>query len=169
MKTIIPNPIIENKIFVIRGQRVMLSNHLAELYRVTTSALIQAVKRNIDRFPADFMFTLNRREIMNLSQFVISSKIKHAPNVYAFMEQGVAMLSSILRSKRAIHVNIEIMRAFVKLRKIISGNKELAYKLAEIERTVKKHEKDIRSIFEIIRQLMEPPPIKENPLIGFRS
>ncbi len=169
MKNLIPHPVIENKIFIIRNQKVMLSNHLAELYGVKTSALTQAVKRNIDRFPTDFMFTLTRSEIMNLSQFVISSKIKHAPNLYAFTEQGVAMLSSVLRSKRAIHVNIEIMRAFVKLRKIISAHKELAYKLDKIENTVKKQEKDIKSIFEIIRQLMELLPVKEKPPIGFRT
>jgi hypothetical protein len=168
MKTLILHPTIENKIFIIHGHKVMLSNHLAELYGVTTSALIQAVKRNIDRFPDDFMFTLNRQEIMNLSQFVISSRIKHAPNVYAFTEQGVAMLSSILRSKRAIYVNIEIMRAFVRLRKILSSHKKLAYKLDKIEKAVKKHEKDIGSIFEIIRQLMAPA---EQPKrrIGFHT
>ena len=165
----IPHPVIENKIFIIRNQKVMLSNHLAELYGVKTSALAQAVKRNIDRFPTDFMFTLTRSEIMNLSQIVISSKIKHAPNLYTFTEQGVAMLSSVLRSKRAVYVNIEIMRAFVKLRKIISAHKNLAFKLDKIENTVKKQEKDIKSIFEIIHQLMEPLPVKEKPPIGFRT
>lgn len=157
MKELIPEEVIERKIFLLRGEKVMLSNHLARLYRVTTSALIQAVKRNIDRFPEDFMFKLSRGEIMNLSQFVISSKIKHSPNVYAFTEQGVAMLSSVLRSKRAVQVNIAIMRAFVKLRQIFSTHKELAYKLKELEARIAGHDSDIKDIFEAIRQLMGIP------------
>ncbi len=157
MRELIPGSVIERKIFLIRGERVMLSNHLAELYGVTTSALIQAVKRNIERFPVDFMFSLNRKEIMNLSQFVISSKLKHAPNVYAFTEQGVAMLSSVLRSRRAVQVNVAIMRAFVKLRKILSTHKELAHKLKELERKIEKHDTEIKDIFEAIRRLMAPP------------
>jgi len=98
MKELIPAEVIEHNIFLIRGQKVLLSSHLAKLYEVTTSALMQAVKRNIERFPDDFMFSLSRDEIMNLSQFVISSKFKHAPNLCAFTEHGVAMLSSVLRS-----------------------------------------------------------------------
>lgn len=161
MKTLIPQETIEQKIFLIRGQKVMLSAHLAKLYGVTTSALIQAVRRNIERFPEDFIFTLTREEILNLSQFVISSKLKHAPNVYAFTEQGIAMLSSVLRSKRAIQVNIAIMRAFVKLRKILSAHKELAYKLTELERKIGRHDEAIQAIFEAIRQLTTPPPPPE--------
>ncbi|MFC1675234.1 ORF6N domain-containing protein [Candidatus Omnitrophota bacterium] len=157
MKELIAAEAIEHKIFLIRGERVMLSSHLAELYGVTTSALAQAVRRNIAKFPKDFMFTLSRKEITNLSQFVISSKLKHAPNVYAFTEQGVAMLSSVLRSKRAILVNIAIMRAFVKLRRIISGHKGLAHKLADLERKIETHDMDIREIFEAIRHLMGIP------------
>lgn len=95
MKKIVPKEIIKENILIIRGHKVMISTHLAELYRVETRVLIQAVKRNIERFPEDFMFSLTRAEIMNLSQFVISSKLKHAPKVYAFTEQGVAMLSSV--------------------------------------------------------------------------
>ncbi len=147
----------------------MLSNHLAQLYGVTTSALTQAVRRNIERFPKDFMFLLRREEIMNLSQFVISSKLKHAPSVYAFTEQGVAMLSSVLRSKKAIHVNIAIMRAFVKLRKILSVHKGLMHKLGELERRIGKHDEAIQNIFEAIRQLMEPPRSKERLIEGFRA
>ncbi|MFA5286783.1 MAG: ORF6N domain-containing protein [Candidatus Omnitrophota bacterium] len=158
MKIIISDEVIERKIFMIRGHKVMLSNHLAQLYGVTTSALTQAVRRNIEKFPEDFMFLLSREKIMNLSQFVISPKLKHAPNVYAFTEQGVAMLSSILRSKKAIHVNIAIMRAFVKLHMILSTHKELMYKLEELERKIGKHDEAIKNIFEVIRQLMEPPP-----------
>ncbi len=169
MKIIIPDEVIERKIFLIRGHKVMLSNHLAQLYGVTTSALTQAVRRNIERFPEDFMFLLRRDEIMNLSQIVISSKLKHAPNVYAFTEQGVAMLSSVLRSKKAINVNIAIMRAFVKLRKILSAHKELIHKLEELERKVGKHDAAIQNIFEAIRQLMEPPKVEEKVVEGFRT
>ena len=168
MKIIIPGEVIERKIFLIRGHKVMLSNHLAQLYGVTSSALTQAVRRNIERFPKDFMFLLKREEIWNLSQIVISSKLKHAPNVYAFTEQGVAMLSSVLRSKKAIHVNIAIMRAFVKLRKILSTNKGLLHKLKELELRIGKHDEAISNIFEAIRQLMAPPAIKEKIVEGFR-
>jgi len=168
MLTLIPQEIIERKIFLIRGHKVMLSNHLAQLYGVTTSALAQSVRRNAERFPKDFMFLLSREEIMNLSQSVISSKLKHAPNVYVFTEQGVAMLSSVLRSKKAIHVNIAIMRAFVKLRKILSSHKELIHKLEKLERRVGKHDEAIQGIFEAIRQLMEPPTLKERVVEGFR-
>ncbi len=104
---------------------------------------------------------------MNLSQIVIGSKLKHAPNVYAFTEQGVAMLSSVLRSKKAMHVNIAIMRAFVKLRKILSSDKELIHKLEELEQRIGKHNAAIQNIFEAIRQLMEPPKIKERVIEGF--
>ncbi len=166
MKSMIPQETIEHKIFLIHRQKVMISTHLAELYRVETRVLIQAVKRNIERFPNDFMFSLTRAEIMNLSQFVISSKLKHAPNVYAFTEQGVAMLSSVLRSKRAIQVNIAIMRACVKLRKILSTHKELAPKLNQLERKIEKHDVEIKAIFDAIRELMAPPK-KPRKRIGF--
>ncbi|OIO33806.1 MAG: hypothetical protein AUJ70_02540 [Candidatus Omnitrophica bacterium CG1_02_40_15] len=162
--------VIEPKIFMIRGHKVMLSTHLAELYEVEPKVLIQAVKRNIERFPKDFMFLLTKKEVMNLkSQFVTSSwgGIRRA-NPYAFTEQGVAMLSSVLRSKRAIQVNIAIMRAFVKLRQILSMNKALACKLAELERK-EKHDEDIQAIFEAIRQLMAPLPLKKKPQIGFKQ
>jgi len=157
MRKIIPREVIEQTIFMIRGQKVMLSTHLAARYGVSTSALMQAVVRNIERFPEDFMLLLTREEILNLSQIVISSKIKHAPNVYAFTEQGVAMLSSVLKSKRAIQVNIAIMRVFVKLRRILLANKELALKLKELESKIEMHDTDIRDIFEAIRQLMGVP------------
>lgn len=105
---------------------------------------------------------------MNLSQIVISSKIKHAPNVFAFTEQGIAMLSGVLNSKRAVLVNVQIMRAFVKLRQILSLNKELAHKLSELERKIGKHDADIQAIFEAIRRLAAPPPVKPKPQIGFK-
>ncbi len=170
MKDLIPQEVIERKIYMIRGHKVMLSSHLAELYGVEVRALIQAVKRNIERFPVDFMFQLNKAEYKNLkSQIVISSwGGARRAKPYAFTEQGVAMLSSILRSKRAIQVNIAIMRAFVKLRQILATHKELAHKLAELERKIEKHDTEIKAIFDAIRQLMSPPekPIRK---IGFHK
>jgi len=150
---------IQQLIFLIRGQRVMLSTHLAELYEVEPRVLIQAVKRNIERFPDDFMFQLTAGEFADLkSQIVISSwgGLRRA-TPYAFTEQGVAMLSSVLRSKRAVQVNVEIMRAFVRLRDMVSAHKDLARKLADLEQRIEKHDEDIRLIFEAIRQLMAPP------------
>jgi hypothetical protein len=147
----------------------MLSAHLAELYEVEARMPIQAVKRNRDRFPHDFMFQLRNSEFEILkSQFVISSwGGSRRANPYAFTEQGVAMLSGILHSKRAVQVNIAIMRAFVKLRRILSAHKELAHKLEELERKIEKHDGEIQAIFEAIRQLMAPPPEKPKPRIGF--
>ena len=170
MKELIQQECIERRIFMIRGQKVMLSMHLAELYGVEPRVLIQAVKRNIERFPSDFMFLLTIQEVTNLkSQFVTSSwgGIRKLP--YAFTEQGVAMLSSVLRSKRAIQVNIAIMRAFVRLKQTLATHKELAEKLKELEEEVGKHNKLIIEIFEIIKQLTPPPiaPINPKPRIGF--
>ncbi len=128
--------------------------------------LNQAVRRNLDRFPDDFMFSLTRPEVRNISQIVICSTLKHARNVFAFTEQGVAMLSSVLNSPRAVQVNIEIMRAFVRLRDVMATNRELAQRLGELERRIAGHDDEIQTIFEAIRQLMMPPepPRKE---IGF--
>ena len=153
MKELIPVEIIEKKIYLIRGHKVMLDRDLAELYGVETRVLNQAVRRNLDRFPEDFMFALTREEIMNLSQIVISSRIKHAPNVFVFAEQGVAMLSGVLNSERAIQVNIAIMRTFVKLREMLSSNKELAHKLTLLENRIEKHDGEIKAIFNAIRWL----------------
>ena len=125
MLELVPIERIANKIYMIRSMKVMLDRDLAELYDVETRVLNQAVGRNIDRFPEDFMFTLEREEIMRISQIVTSSKIKYAKRVNAFTEQGIAMLSSVLRSKRAIQVNIQIMRTFTKLRGSILDNKNL--------------------------------------------
>jgi len=166
MKELIPVEIIEKKIYLIHGQKVMLDRDLAELYEVETRVLNQAVRRNLDRFPDDFMFALTRDEIMNLSQIVISSRIKHAPNVFVFTEQGVAMLSSVLNSARAIQVNIAIMRTFVKLREMLSANKELAHKLTLLENRIEKHDGEIKVVFNAIRQLMAPPEPKKRK-IGF--
>ncbi len=146
----------------------MLDRDLSELYEVETRVLNQAVRRNLDRFPEDFMFALTRDEIMNLSQIVISSRIKHAPNVFVFTEQGVAMLSGVLNSERAIQVNIAIMRTFVKLREMLSSNKELAHKLMLLENRIEKHDGEIKAIFNAIRQLMAPPETKSKKPIGFR-
>jgi hypothetical protein len=166
---LVPQEIIEQKIFFIRGHKVMLSNHLAELYNVEVRSLIQAVKRNNERFPVDFMFQLTDGEFQNLkSQIVISSwggPRRSTP--YAFTEQGVAMLSSVLRSRRAIQVNIAIMRAFVKLREILSAHKELAQKLNELEQKIERHDEEIVAIFEAIRQLMAPSPAQPRRKIGF--
>ena len=164
-RTVIPLERIESSIFVIRGQRVMLSTHLAELYQVEPRALVQAVKRNVERFPGDFMFQLSDEEFANLkSQFVTSSwggLRRAAP--YAFTEQGVAMLSSVLRSKRAVMVNIEIMRAFVRLRQMLASNADLARKLAALEM---KYDAQFKVVFDAIRELMTPPERKKRS-IGF--
>lgn len=168
---LIPQETIENKILLIRNKKVMLDRDLAGLYEVKTKVLNQAVKRNIERFPKDFMFELTKKEF-NIwrSQFVTSKAdrkgLRYAP--MAFTEQGVAMLSSVLHSKKAIQVNIAIMRVFVRLKEIISTHKELAHKLSELERRLKKHDGEIRTIFEAIRQLMTPPE-KPKRRIGFHS
>ena len=163
---IIPVEVIEKKIFYLRKQKVMLSSDLAELYKVEPRVLVQAVKRNIDRFPGDFMFQLKQEEFANLkSQIVISSwggMRRAAP--YAFTEQGVAMLSSILRSKRAVQVNIEIMRAFVRLRKMLSSHADLARKLEALE---KKYDAQFKVVFDAIRQLMTQADIPRKK-IGFQ-
>jgi hypothetical protein len=163
MKTIVPIEVIERKIYLIRGHKVMLDRDLAELYGVETRVLNQAVRRNSDRFPPDFMLPLTREEIRNLSQIVISPGFKHAPNVFAFSEQGVAMLSSVLNSKRAVQVNIQIMRAFVKLREIIASHKDLAKRLDELE---KKYDLQFKVVFEAIREMMTPEEPKKKK-IGF--
>jgi len=162
----IPVERIEKAILLVRGQKVMLDRDLAVLYGAETRVLNQAVRRNIKRFPLDFMFELTREEIMRISQIVISSEIKYSRRVHAFTEQGVAMLSSVLNSERAIEVNIAIMRVFVRLREMMGTHKELAFKLVELEERLEGHDEQIRSIFEAIRQLMMPPePTKKK--IGF--
>lgn len=157
---------IEQRIFLIRGMRVMLSLDLADLYEVEPRVLVQAVKRNIERFPADFMFQLSDQEFANLKSQIVTSSwggIRRA-TPYAFTEQGVAMLSGILNSPRAVKVNIEIMRAFVRLRGFLASNKELAGKLAGLE---KKYDSQFKVVFDAIRQLMAPP-VKGEKKIGFR-
>jgi hypothetical protein len=169
-RAIIPLERIESRILFIGGQEVMLDADLARLYEIETRALVQAVKRNIERFPGDFMFQLTQDEFDFLrSQSVISNPEgrggrRYLP--YAFTEQGVAMLSSVLRSDRAIHVNIEIMRAFVRLRRMLASHKELAQKLAALE---KKYDTHFRVVFDAIRELMTPPEPKNKRPIGFIS
>jgi|SRR6516162_3844648 hypothetical protein len=166
-KEIVPIGRIAQSILVLRGQRVMLDRDLAVLYGVETRVLNQAVKRNCDRFPEDFVFTLSREEIQRISQTVTSSaSLKFSKQVRAFTEEGVAMLSSVLTSERAIKVNIAIMRAFVKLREALETNRELARRFSELERRVGKHDAEIAAILETIRQLIAPPE-KPRREIGF--
>ncbi|MGD9577231.1 MAG: ORF6N domain-containing protein [Syntrophorhabdus sp.] len=158
MSTLVPVEIIEKHILVLRNQKVMLSADLAELYGVEPKVLVQAVKRNMKRFPEDFMFQLTQDEGRLLrSQFVTLKKGRgqHAKYpAYAFTEQGIAMLSSVLNSDRAIAVNIEIMRAFVKLREMVASHKVLAKKLEELE---KKYDAQFKVVFDAIHALLEPP------------
>ena len=158
---------ITQKIYFIRGQKVMLGTDLAQLYGLAHGALNQAVKRNTDRFPADFMFQLEPQEVANLkSQIVISSWGGARSLPFAFTEQGVAMLSSVLKSPRAIQMNIAIVRAFVRLRQVLSSHDTLAQQFRELESRVGDHDEQIRAIFEAIRELLaapEPRPKK----IGF--
>ena len=188
-KEIIPTGRIARSIHLLRGQKVVLDFDLAELYGVAAKVLNQAVKRNRKRFPVDFMFQLTAKETSDLkSQFVISSEqgADHQPlpvnwsqfvtssrkhrglayRPYAFTEQGVAMLSSVLKSDRAVKVNIAIMRAFVRLREALETNRELARQFAELEKRVGKHDIEIGAIIDAIRQLMAPPE-KPRREIGF--
>jgi len=156
----IPVERIEKAIFLIRGHKVMLDADLAELYGVTTKRLNEQVRRNLSRFPADFMFQLDAQEASALrSQFATSKKGRGGRRYlpYVFTEQGVAMLSSVLNSERAVQVNIAIMRVFVRLREMMATHKELAFKLVELEERLEGHDEQIQNIFEAIRQLMTPP------------
>lgn len=167
-RTLVAVDRIVESILWLRGQKVLLDMDLAALYGVPTKALVQAVKRNRDRFPDDFMFQLSVEEFAGLrSQFVTSNRGGRRYLPYAFTEQGVAMLSSVLKSPRAIAVNIEIMRAFVKLRQAIASNKELARRFAELERRLNAHDHAIANILQAIRELMQPrTPAQKRP-IGF--
>jgi len=156
--SLIPHGRIEASILVARGQRVLLDRDLAALYGVETRVLNQAVRRNRERFPADFMFELKRDEILRMSQIVISSTgqapLKFSKSVFAFTEQGIAMLSTVLSSRRAVLVNIEIMRAFVRLRQLLNTHADLARKLAALER---KYDAQFKVVFQAIRELMAAP------------
>ena len=168
MKRSISAEKIEDSIFQIRGKKVMLDRDLARLYGINTGNLNKAVKRNVERFPEDFMFQLNKNEEDSLRfQSGSLKRGRHAKYLpYAFTEQGVAMLSSVLHSKKAIQVNIAIMRTFVRLKEIISAHKDLAHKLNELERKLEKHDEEIHAIFEAIRRLMMPLE-KPKQRIGF--
>jgi hypothetical protein len=164
--TLVP-AVIERRILLLRGQKVLLDGHLALLYEVSTKVLVQAVKRNIKRFPADFMFQLTDEEYERLRSQIVTSKKGRGGRRYppfAFTEQGVAMLSSVLRSERAVQVNIEIMRAFVRLREILATHKDLARKLDELEL---KYDRQFKVVFDALRQLMAPPASTKRS-IGFR-
>src|SRR6266513_788228 len=168
-KDIIPVQRIAQAIFVLRGQKVILSQDLAALYGVTVGVLTQAMKRNTTRFPKDFVFQVTAEELSNLkSQIVISSwgGRRHLP--YAFTEQGVAMLSGVLNSERAIEVNIAIMRAFVKLRQMLESNEELNRKFAAVIRKLSTHDKYFKVVFDELKRLTEQPtpPRKQ---IGFKA
>lgn len=167
-EAIIPVQRIVQGIVYLRGQKVMLDYDLARLYDIETRALKQAVRRNRERFPADFMFELSASEIQSVvSQFVIPSRRRFGgARPMAFTEQGVAMLSSVLNSDRAVTVNIAIMRAFVRLRETLETNRELARKFGELEKRVGQHDAEIGAILEAIRQLMAPPE-KPKRQIGF--
>jgi hypothetical protein len=168
---------VVNKIYLIRGRKVMIDRDLAEMYDVETSQLKRQVKRNIDRFPEDFMFEMNKEELQNWrSQFGISNEYKmglrYAP--FCFTEQGVAMLSSVLKSKTAIHVNIQIIRIFTRIRTVLLTHKDLLLKMEQLEKTMlkqdektNKHEEEIQLIFKALKQLLNPPtePMRK---IGFK-
>ena len=166
--SIIPADVVMSRIFFVRGEKVLIDRDLAELYGVSTKALNQAVKRNQQRFPPDFMFRLTPSErnelVTNCDRFKLLKHSSASPS--AFTEQGVAMLSSVLNSDRAIEVNISIMRAFVRLRKLVASNASLARRLAEVEEKLGEHDEQILAIFEAIRQLMTPPE-RERKKIGF--
>jgi hypothetical protein len=164
-----PMEFIEHRIFLVRGQKIMLSTHLAELYDVEPRILVQAVKRNIDRFPKDFMFQLSNAEFQNLkSQIVISSwgGLRRA-NPFAFTEHGVAMLSSVLNSPRAVQMNILIIRAFVKLREILASHKDLARKIENLEHQQKEHGRQLAGVYSIVKSLIDVPIKVRNP-IGYK-
>jgi len=166
MAEIVPIESIVSKIIFLRGEKVLLDRDLAELYGVETKVLKQAVRRNIKRFPSDFMFELSKEEFEDWrSQFVTSNSdkmgLRYKP--MSFTEQGVAMLSSVLKSERAIKVNIAVIRAFVRLRQMLASNAELARKLEEME---KKYDEQFKVVFDAIRALMTPPETKKRK-IGF--
>jgi phage regulator Rha-like protein len=167
MKQLIPQEMIETQIYNIRGQKVLLDRDLARLYGVKTKVLKQAVNRNIERFPDDFMFQLNSKEFKNWRSQIVTSNpgdrmgLRYRP--YAFTQEGVAMLSSVLNSERAIQVNIAIMRTFIKLREIMVTHKDLARKIDDMER---KYDAQFKVVFEAIRRLLTPPE-KPKKRIGF--
>ena len=170
MSEFVSEYLVAKKIFFIRGQKVMLSTDLAKLYGAEPKALIQAVKRNPERFPPDFMFSLNAGEFANLKSQIVTSSWGGSRRAlpYAFTEYGVAMLSSVLRSKRAIQVNIEIMRAFSRLREVLVSHRALARRLDALEAKVGAQDEKIQAVFNAIRELMKEPE-KPKRKIGFMA
>lgn len=167
---IIPDELIMNNIYLIRGQKVMLDRDLAKLYKVETRTLNQSVRRNMDRFPADFMFQLTREELENwVSQIVIpnSEKMGFRIRPLAFTEQGVAMLASILNSPTAIAVNIQIIRVFTKMRALLLTHKDILLQLEKMERKMGKHDEQIALVFSYLKKLLNPPQ-QPRRRIGFR-
>jgi ORF6N domain len=163
---------IESKIYLIRGQKVMMDSDLAEMYGVETKVLKQAVKRNMDKFPDDFMFEMTDTELSNWrSQFVTSNSIKMGLRYkpFCFTEHGVLMLSSVLRSKQANEVNIRIMRVYSKMKELLMLNKDILLKLEKLESTSDKHDKDIKIIFSYIKKLIEQPVKEKTTRIGFKK
>ena len=171
MKAIIPQETIEQRIFLIRNQKVMVDRDLAELYGVETKHLNRQVKRNIQRFPEEFMLQLTIEERNQLVTICHRFKtMKHSSSLpYVFTEHGVAMLASVLKSDRAVKISINIIKAFVKLREMLSTHKELAHKLAQLERKIEKHDDEIKLIFDAIRQLMTPPEPKSKRIAFLRG
>lgn len=167
MSKLIPIETIVSKIIIVSGEKVLLDSDLAELYGVETFNLNKAVKRNIDRFPKDFMFQLSKKEwdVLKFHFGISSSHGGRRTLPFVFSEQGVAMLSSVLQSKRAVEVNIAIMRTFVKMRKLLSSHKELRIKIEAME---KKYDKNFRIVFSAIKELMEPSGKDNKKKIGFR-
>jgi hypothetical protein len=163
---------IEQMIQVVRGQRVLLDSDLAQLYGVTTTALNQSVKRNAERFPADFAFRLTRQEFTALMSQIVTSKSARGGRrkvPWVFTEHGVAMLSSVLRSSKAARVNVAIMRAFVRLRRLLATPGELVAQITKLAETVQLHDDQIETITRILRQMMEHPPEQSKGRIGFQS
>jgi hypothetical protein len=167
---VIPIERVERLIHLARGEKVLLDADLAKLYGVTTGNLNKAVKRNQHRFPPDFMFQLtdDEADVLIFQTGISKQRGGRRHNPYAFTEQGVAMLSSVLRSERAVQVNVAIMRAFVSLRRMLASNDGLSRKLAELERRLEGHDKGIKSLFDAIRELMTPPT-KPRREIGFHA
>ena len=170
IRTLLPDEVIITKIYLIRNQKVMLDRDLADMYGVETRVLKQAVKRNITRFPKDFMFEMDKKELENWrSQFVTSNSdkmgIRYAP--FCFTEQGVSMLSSVLNSEIAIQVNIQIIRIFTKMKEMLLTQKDILLKIEKLEKDVKENKQDIAMIFEALKQLLNPPQPKRR-MIGFK-
>jgi hypothetical protein len=167
----IPDELVMNKIYIIRGQKIMLDRDLADLFGVGTKVFKQSVRRNIVRFPEDFMFEMTPEELENWrSQFVTSNSdkkgLRHPP--FCFTEQGVAMLSSVLNSETAIHVNIQIIRIFTRMREMIMTNKDILLQLEKIEKKISSHDEDIQLIFQYLKQLLTPPERPPRQKIGFK-